>query len=98
MSDVGLVLIVTLSLYVFIPGYLLFFRGWPLRAGFGMLLVAQFPLLWQIVFTDSEAMGFGILLLVMLPLPLLLIAIGAIAGAVRLTHLHRLREPEQTRS
>src|SRR3954470_16887790 len=77
------VVLVTALLYVAIPGYLLFFRAWPLRAGIAIFFIAQIPLLWQVYFTDSEASGFGILLAVMLPLPLLLIGIGTVAGLVR---------------
>jgi hypothetical protein len=78
------IVLATFLLYVMVPGYLLFFRGWPLRAGFAMLAIAQIPLAWQVYLTDSEALGFGLLLVLMLPLPLLLIGIGAVAAIVRI--------------
>ena len=79
-----IVVLVTALLYVTIPGYLLFFRAWPLRAGIAMFFIALIPLSWQVYFTDSEALGFGVLLVLMLPLPLLLIGVGTAAGLVRL--------------
>jgi hypothetical protein len=76
------VVVVTWLLYAVVPIYLIY-RGWPLRAGLAMLLVALLPLTWQGVFTDSDAKGFGILLAVMLPFPLLIIAWGLIAAILR---------------
>jgi len=88
--DISLsVVLATLPLYVVIPGYLLFFKGWPLRAGIAMFVIALIPLSWQVNFTDSEAMGFGILLMMMLPLPLLLIGIGVVASLIRMARHHR---------
>jgi len=88
--DTSLVVVLaTFLLYVVIPGYLLFFKAWPLRAGIAMFVIALIPLSWQVYFTDSEAMGFGILLMIMLPLPLLLIGIGIVASLIRLTRRRR---------
>ena len=78
----SLVMIVSLALYVILPLVLLV-RGWPMRAGLAMLFAAFLPLLWQGMFTDSNAPGFGVLLILTLPLPILLIAIGVILACYR---------------
>ena len=48
--------------------------------------ISLLPLVWQIKFTDSEALGFGFLLIWMLPIPVLLTTVGVIAPIVRLVH------------
>lgn len=100
MDDASVVVLVTFVLYVAVPGYLLFFRGWPLRAGLAMLLVVFLPLTWQVNFTDSEAMGFGLLLVIMLPIPLLLVGIGLVAAIARFVGQRRkadsIKAPSQT--
>jgi len=76
------VLVMTLVLYCVAAVWLLI-RGWPIRAGLAMAVIAWLPLWWQVTFTDSEAKAFGLLLVVLLPLPLLLIGGGLVAIVVR---------------
>jgi hypothetical protein len=76
---------VTILLYVAV-GIWLLIKGWPLRAGLTMGAISLLPLIWQIKFTDSEALGFGFLLIWMLPIPILLTAVGVIAPVVRWVH------------
>jgi hypothetical protein len=74
---------VTFVLYVAAIQWLLF-KGRPFVAGLASLLISLIPLGWQVLFTDSEAYGYGILLLLMAPLPLLLMVVGFTAAVVRL--------------
>jgi len=72
----------SMVLYLVVPWPLLI-KGWPLRAGLGMLLAALLPLTWQGLFSDSDAPGFGIMLLLTAPIPLVLIAVGIAMGFYR---------------
>jgi hypothetical protein len=76
----GLVAVVLIAAYFGIPAYLLS-RGWPLRAGLGMFLVAFFPVILQLFAPPGDHPFY--LLFVTLPLPLLLITIGLIATVIR---------------
>lgn len=64
-------------------------RGWLFRAGLASLAISTFPLVWQAMFTDSDAAGFGVLLIFMIPAPLLLMALGMVGASVRA--IRRLR-------
>jgi hypothetical protein len=77
-----------LALYFGIPIYLCF-RGWPIRAGVAMLLVAVLPLLIERLHTGYGSEGDGIFLLFALPLPIGLFVVGVILLAMRL--VKRLR-------
>lgn len=68
------VLILTLGLYVGVGIWLLVLR-WPIRAGLAMASIALLPLIWQALFTDSEAHGAG-LVPVFLLLPAVLLILG----------------------
>jgi hypothetical protein len=59
-------------------------HGWLIRAGLAMMLVSLVPLLWQAIFTDSDAKGYGFLLMLMLPPALLLVLLGCLIAAIRL--------------
>jgi len=76
------IMLITGALYFSVPLWLLY-KGWPIRVGLAGVAISLLPLTWQVTFTDSEALGFGLLLIVMLPLPLLTIAVGLVWAVVR---------------
>jgi hypothetical protein len=79
----GLIFITVLLLYVGI-GIWLAHRGWWIRAGLAMLVIAALPPVAQRMFTESEAPGFAILFAILVPIPLLVIAVGLIICVGRL--------------
>ena len=88
-----LVVLISIVLYLTLPVALLI-RGWIIRGGLVMAFAALIPLLWQGFFTDSDAPGFGVLLILTAPLPIIIIAVGLIAGMYRVgkwafAQLHR---------
>jgi hypothetical protein len=92
LRDVEVVLSVLAALAAYL-GVPLFFlsRGWPLRAGVGMLFAAFLPLVWPFSTEDDPPLGSGFLTGIMLPLPLLLIAIGLVTAVFRLAGKARKR-------
>ena len=77
------VMVITLVLYIVVAIWLLA-RQWPLRAGLAMVVVALLPLVWQAIFTDSGALGFGLLAALLLVPAFLLIAAGLLVAGARL--------------
>lgn len=77
-----LVMIVSLALYIVAPLPFLA-HGRFICAGLAMFSAALLPLIWQGIFTDSDAPGFGLLLLFTAPIPLFIVVVGLLVAAFR---------------
>jgi hypothetical protein len=59
-------------------------RGQFFLAAIAPFFIQFLPLVWQVVFTDSEAPGFGFLLLATMPISTGLLVIGIVYLVIRL--------------
>jgi hypothetical protein len=59
-------------------------RGQFFLAAIAPFFIQFLPLIWQVVFTNSDAPGFGMLLLVTMPISVVLLVLGIVYLAIRL--------------
>jgi hypothetical protein len=81
----GLVVLLTWVLYLG-GGMLLMARRKPFRAGVAMAATAMLPLLWQVLFTDSDAPGFVFFGALLLMPAVLVMLLGVVAAVYRLLY------------
>jgi hypothetical protein len=86
--------ILFLAVGIYVLG--LFWALWSrqlLRSSAIMALAAIIPLIWQVVFTDSEAKGEGLIAALLLPIPILIVSGTLVFRGIRLVRMPKPPTP-----